>query len=140
MGKPQILMIEDNRADIELLRIALDGQGEPYDLIVLRDGEEALRYVRQLHQQEREPEPCVILLDLYLPKYDGLDVLRAIKQEPRLSDVNVVLLSSASVSKRDEAEILCLGAAIRLKPQHYSEVTELAAYVLELCRRLLVMG
>jgi len=76
----RIVVIEDNPADVDLLRYALDRQGEAYELEVLGDGEQALQFVHEHRTGKRDPEPCVIILDLHLPKYDGLEVLRAIKK------------------------------------------------------------
>jgi len=84
MQPARILVIEDNAYDIVLLRHALDQQGEDYELEILSDGEQALQFVREHRTRAREPEPCVILLDLYLPAYDGMAVLRAIRQAPAL--------------------------------------------------------
>ena len=79
MQPARILVIEDNALDIVLLRHALDKQGEAYELEILSNGEDALRFVHEHRTRVREPEPCVILLDLYLPVYDGMAVLRAIR-------------------------------------------------------------
>ncbi len=66
MQPARILVIEDNPFDIVLLRHALDKQGEDYELEILSNGEEALRFVHEHRTRVREPEPCVILLDRYL--------------------------------------------------------------------------
>jgi len=59
----------------------------------------------------REPEPCVILLDLYLPAHDGMAVLRAIRQAPALEHIHVVVLT-AQASPSQEIEIASMGARI----------------------------
>jgi hypothetical protein len=56
------VIVDDNPADIELLRIALDEHGALYELSALRDGAEALRFVEERYTDVREPDPCVILL------------------------------------------------------------------------------
>ena len=89
-----LVLIEDNPADIGLLRYALDEQKEPYTLEVLPDGESALRYVRELYAS-KGPEPCLIVLDLHLPQFDGSTVLRAIRSEPTLSHVAVAIVTSS---------------------------------------------
>src|ERR671911_1403628 len=89
----RIVVIEDNPAETVLLRHALDEQGEPYVLEVLTDGESALEFVRA-HCHECRPEPCLIVLDLHLPRYDGATVLRAIRCAPELAHVKVVVLTS----------------------------------------------
>jgi len=135
MGNPaKILVIEDNPGDVTLLRFALDYHKEEYQLELLPDGEAALRFVEAQRTLASEPEPCVIVLDLNLPKADGKAVLSAIKQEPVLAQVNVVALSSF-VSPRDELEIQRLGARIyRAKPMQLDEWTTLAAEIMAICR------
>jgi hypothetical protein len=66
----QILVIDDNNGEVQELRGALTECGEPYELSVLRDGEAALRFVADHRSGLRQPEPCVIVLDLNLPKHD----------------------------------------------------------------------
>jgi CheY-like chemotaxis protein len=136
MGKPRppkILVIEDSPADVALLRHALNHQGEPYDLEVLTDGEMALRFVNEHRSGTREPDPCVILLDLHLPKYDGIAVLKAIKRAPVLAHIHVVALSGLA-SPREEAAILSLGGLYRQKPLMLSQCLELAAEILAICK------
>src|SRR5438270_5967132 len=87
----RIVLIEDNAADVTLVRYALDSQQEPYRLDVLTDGEQALQFVREYASNGGEPEPCVLLLDLHLPKNDGFEVLRAIRDAPALSNLRVVV-------------------------------------------------
>ena len=137
MTKPQILIIEDNPADVELLRMALDQQGEPYELTVLTDGAEALAYVYGRQRGVREPEPCAMLLEVHLPKYDGLEVLSQIRREPSLRHIQVVMLAAGPVRPEVESRIHREGAIFRAKPRQLSEVMELAAEVLRLCKSAL---
>jgi len=130
----QLLVMEDNPADVHLLRLALDHQNDEYNLQLLKDGEEAIRFVRSQRTSPMEPEPCVIVLDLHLPRHDGKAVLQAIRQEPVLSHVRVVALSSMP-SPTDEAEVLRLGARVcRAKPMELDDWLELAAEILAICR------
>jgi CheY-like chemotaxis protein len=126
--------MEDNPADVHLLRLALDHHGEEYNLELLRDGEEAIRFVQRQRNTPMEPEPCVIILDLHLPRHDGKAVLQAIRQEPALCHVRVVALSSLP-SPSDEAEVLRLGARLcRAKPMDLDDWVELAAEIIAICR------
>ena len=128
-----LVLIEDNPADIGLLRYALDEQKEPYTLEVLPDGESALRYVRELYASNG-PEPCLIVLDLHLPQYDGSTILRAIRSEPTLSHVAVAIVTS-SLSPLEKAEVLALGVKLyRKKPMGYEETVELARELIEICK------
>jgi CheY-like chemotaxis protein len=133
MPPARILVIEDNASEVVLLRYALDHHGEDYELEILRDGEEALRFVHEHRTGVREPEPCVILLDLYLPVYDGIAVLRAIRDAPVLEHINVVVLT-ALASPRQELEIASMGAMYKKKPSHLDDVMKLAAEVIEICK------
>ena len=94
----EILLIEDNQDDIELTKEALSNGTLRYRLIVVRDGQEALQYLVGNGHEPANP-PGLILLDLRLPRVDGLDVLRRLKQEPILRRVPVVVMTT---SKRDE--------------------------------------
>lgn len=126
-----ILLIEDNPAESQLLQYAFDQLREPYVLTVLEDGEEALHFIHERGLQH--PLPCVIVLDLGLPKYDGLTVLTAIKAEPALAHINIVVLSSG-VSPKTEALILKTGVQLyRTKPSSLEQVLTLAAEILAIC-------
>lgn len=130
----RIVVVEDNPADIFLLRNALDQHDKSYVLEVLRDGEEAINFVAAQRSTSVEPEPCVIVLDLHLPKHDGTSVLRVIRQEPALASVQVVALTTLA-SPKDEQEILELGVRLyKAKPTHLDEWIELAAEILKICR------
>jgi CheY-like chemotaxis protein len=80
MQPTRIVVIEDSDSDMMLLRLALDQQQEDYELEILKNGEEAMRFVQDHRKGVREPEPCAILLDLHLPIYDGIEILGAISQ------------------------------------------------------------
>ncbi len=131
----KIVVVEDNSADVFLLRHALDQHVEEYVLDVLRDGEEAIQFVNRLRSGGRHnAEPCVIVLDLHLPKYDGTAVLKVIRQEPALASVRVVALTTLA-SPRDEQEVRDLGVRLyRAKPTLVEEWIKLAGEILEICR------
>lgn len=100
-----ILFIEDNRDDRELTIKALVEQGVRNRIVVAKDGEEALDYFDGAEKER----PCLVLLDLKLPKVSGLDVLRAIRANPSYSAVPVVIFTS-SKEQRDLVESYELGA------------------------------
>jgi CheY-like chemotaxis protein len=130
----RILVIEDNPSDVHLLRLSLDQHGEDYKIELLRDGEEALRFVHSQRTAAAEPEPCVIVLDLHLPRHDGKAVLQAIKLEPALAHVHVVALSSMP-SPNDEMEVRRIGVRLcSAKPMNLDEWIALAAEILAICR------
>jgi chemotaxis family two-component system response regulator Rcp1 len=129
---PKLLVVEDNPSDVFILRRILTEQGGEFEIEVAADGEAALQFVRN-QGENNLAQPCVILLDLHLPKYDGLDVLRAIRQEPSLSHVRVIVLSTAA-SPQEVKELQRLGAGYRQKPSQLSEFADLAAEVIALCK------
>ena len=133
MASPtKIVVIEDNPADVGLLRYGLDEQGEPYEIHVLTDGEQAIRFIEE-HRLLPEPVPCAIVLDWHLPKHDGATVLKAIRREPVLQRVHVVALTT--LSPREEAEMRNLGVRLfRAKPNRLDDWIELACDILEICR------
>ena len=133
MHSVKILVIEDSESEIVLLRHALDQQGEIYELEILRDGEEALRFVHEHRTGVREPVPCVILLDLYLPRYDGMAVLRAIRRAPALEHIHIVVWTGQA-SPDQKVEIANLGAIYKRKPSALDELEELAAEIIAICK------
>lgn len=130
-----ILIIEDNPAESELLKYAFDQLLEPSKLTLttLQDGEEALHFIQDKHRRPQQSPPCMIVLDLGLPKYDGIAVLQAIKAEPDLNDIPIVVLTNA-LSPKTEALLLEASVQIyRTKPSSLEQVLALAAEILALC-------
>jgi CheY-like chemotaxis protein len=97
----RILMVEDDPKDVELTMMALEGHNLANEVIVTRDGEEALDYLyrRGKYSTRSSGHPAVILLDLKLPKIDGLEVLRQVKSDPNLKIIPVVVLTSSNEEK-----------------------------------------
>jgi two-component system, chemotaxis family, response regulator Rcp1 len=130
----KIVMVEDNAADVFLLRHALDQHREHYVLDVLRDGEEAIAFVTHHRSAGSHEEPCVIVLDLHLPKHDGTAVLKVIRQEPALALVHVVALTTIA-SPKDEQEVRDLGVRLyRSKPSQVDDWIKLAGEILDICK------
>ncbi len=84
----RILMVEDDPNDVELTMTALEGYNLANEVVVTRDGEEALDYLyrRGKYTTRSSDHPAVILLDLKLPKIDGLEVLRQVKSDDNSED------------------------------------------------------
>jgi CheY-like chemotaxis protein len=119
----RILMVEDNPNDAELTMEALAEHNLANDVLWVHDGEEALDYLhcRGKYDGCDCSELAVILLDLKLPKVDGLEVLRVIKSDPRLKLIPVVVLTS-SREERDLVESYQLGVnAYVVKPVDFGE-------------------
>ncbi len=99
-----ILLVEDSEADIELTMAALQENQLANEVIIARDGCEALDYLfrRGRFQDCADNQPLVVLLDLKMPKVDGMDVLRQMKRDPELKRIPVVMLTSS----REEQDLL----------------------------------
>jgi len=99
-----ILLAEDNANDVELTVAALKANRLANEVVVVRDGAEALDYLfRRGGYASREPGlPALVLLDLKMPKVDGLEVLRAIKADPAMRGMPVVVLTSS----REEQDLV----------------------------------
>jgi CheY-like chemotaxis protein len=127
----RILLVEDSPNDIELTLAALAENHLANEVVVARDGEEALDYLyRRGMFKLREPgQPAVVLLDLKLPKVDGLEVLAQLKADPTLKVVPVVMLTS-SHEEKDLVRSYNLGVnAYVVKPVDFSEFVEAAKEV-----------
>jgi CheY-like chemotaxis protein len=121
-----ILLVEDNPKDIELTLAALADNRLANEVIVVRDGEEALDYLfrRGIFKLRAAGNPAVVLLDLKLPKVDGLEVLEQIKTDPMLRTVPVVMLTS-SREEPDLSRSYKLGVnAYVVKPVNFAEFTQ----------------
>ena len=92
-----ILLVEDNPKDIELTLAALAKCQLANDIVVTRDGADALDslYARNAHASRVRGDPAVVLLDLKLPKVDGLEVLERLKNDPQRRQIPVVMLTSS---------------------------------------------
>jgi len=99
-----ILLAEDNAQDAELTLTALAEYNLANEVVVVGDGEQALDYLffRGRYKQRPNGNPAVVLLDLKMPKVDGLEVLRAIKQDEKLKTIPVVMLTSS----REEEDLV----------------------------------
>ena len=122
----RILLVEDSPNDVELILTALSENCLANEVVVVRDGEEALDYLyrKGVFKLRMEGNPVVVLLDLKLPKVDGLEVLAQIKSDPELRAVPVVVLTSS----REEQDLLNsynLGTnAYVVKPVNFHEFVD----------------
>jgi CheY-like chemotaxis protein len=130
----RILMVEDDAKDVELSLTALEDYNLVNEVVVAHDGEEALDYLycRGAYQTRGRENPAVILLDLKLPKVDGLEVLKQIKSDEKLKLIPVVVLTS-SKEEKDMVASYKLGVnAYVVKPVDFHEfvnaIRELGAF------------
>jgi len=123
----EILLVEDNPNDVELTLLALKDNNLTNPIHVVRDGAEALEFIfatGAYAQREINHIPKVILLDLKLPKVDGLEVLRRVKGDPRTRAIPVVVLTS-SREERDIVESYKLGVNSYIaKPVDFEQFTQ----------------
>ncbi len=97
----RILLVEDDPMDVELTMTALGEYNLSNEVVLARDGEEALDYLysRGKYQQRGGENPAVLLLDLKLPKVDGLEVLKTLKSDDKFKMIPVVILTSSREEK-----------------------------------------
>ncbi|MET0207914.1 MAG: response regulator [Burkholderiaceae bacterium] len=122
MLKP-ILLVEDDARDLELTLVALERSQLANEVIVMRDGAEALDYLNRQgdHADRAEGNPAVILLDLKLPKVNGLEVLKAVRDTANLKSIPVVMLTSSQV-ETDVVQSYELGVnAYVVKPVEFKQ-------------------
>ncbi|MBI2353409.1 MAG: response regulator [Deltaproteobacteria bacterium] len=122
-----ILLVEDNDDDEELTRLAFSMSNIANRLVVARDGAEALDFLLATGSWAGRPpedEPCLVLLDLKLPKIGGLEVLRRLRDDPRTRLLPVVILTS-SVEEQDVIRGYDLGCNSYIrKPVDFEQFTE----------------
>ena len=122
----RILLVEDNAKDVELTLAALAEHHLANEVIVARDGQQALDYLRKESNYKDRPDgnPALMLLDLKMPKVDGLEVLRQIKKDEQLKMIPVVMLTS-SREERDLVNSYQLGVnAYVVKPVDFVQFVE----------------
>lgn len=130
----RILLAEDNLEDVELTLAALEGYHLANQVMVVRDGADALDYLHRRGSFENriDPQPVVIFLDIKMPKVDGVEVLRQIKADPKLQTIPVVMVTS-SREQQDLLRSYQLGAnSYVVKPidfdQFVNAIQELGLY------------
>lgn len=127
-GKPvDILLVEDNEDHIELTLRALKNNNLINEIYVVKDGQEALDFVYhqcKYEDTEKYPRPGLILLDIHLPKINGLEVLETLKKDPDVKSIPIIMLTTSS---RDEeiAKSYAGGAnSYVTKPVDFGEFTK----------------
>ncbi len=127
----RILLVDDDEKDVKLALKALNGNKLANYVDVARDGEEALDYLykRGKYSQRDSDNPVVILLDLKMPKIDGIDVLREIRHDNNLKCIPVVMLTS-SREEKDLLKSYNLGVnAYVVKPVNFSDFIEVVKQI-----------
>lgn len=134
MQAVDILLVEDNRADAELTLTTLSEQRIANSILWLEDGESALDYLlcRGTYRERDPTPPRLVLLDLKLPKIDGIEVLQALRADPRLSRLPVAMLTSSAEESDLARSYGCGVNSYVVKPvdfdQFSAEVAKLGFY------------
>lgn len=125
---PGLLLVEDNLMDVDLALRAFKKRKLTNRIDVARDGEEALAWIARWESGE-QPAPAVILLDLKLPRVDGLEVLRQLKAHPEFRRIPVVVLTTSAESA-DVRAAYALGVnSYIVKPVDFEKFVEVAAHI-----------
>jgi CheY-like chemotaxis protein len=130
--RQHILIVEDNPADVFLIREAIQAAKIEAELHVVKDGEQAVRFFEQADQDDGAPCPVLVILDINLPRRHGGEVLQQIRKSRRCSDGLVIAISTSN-SDRDREDMLKLGAnGYFHKPSDYRAFMKLGDMVAEL--------
>jgi two-component system, chemotaxis family, response regulator Rcp1 len=128
----RVLLVEDDPADAAMTRIGFETAGIPCDIEVVRDGLEAMSFLRRTGRFREATRPDLVLLDLGLPRKTGRDVLVRIKTDPELDTLPVVILTG-SESLKDIAGVYDFHASCYLtKPARPRDRATLARFLLNL--------
>jgi CheY-like chemotaxis protein len=128
----RILVLEDNPADVRLLTEALDEHRLNHELHVFNNGEDALHFVEIAGDEGQPPCPDLFLLDLHLPKVDGIEVLRRFRENPHCADTPVVVFTSSLSPEERKAVAQFSGAHYRTKPGALDEFLTIGKFIKDL--------
>jgi len=98
MKTPEILMVDDNPADIDLTSEVLAQSKQPFHVNAVNDGAEAISFLRRKGKYAQAPSPDLVVLDLNLPRRDGRKVLSDIKADPALAKIPVVVFTTSQAN------------------------------------------
>jgi CheY-like chemotaxis protein len=129
----RILLAEDNDADAMIVEEALTRHAIACELVRVRDGEHAVDLVEAFERLVEKPVPDLFILDLHLPKYEGLEIIRRIRMGPRCQGIPIVVLSGSDSAKDREA-VRSHSAIYFRKPADLESYLELGTVVRELTR------
>jgi CheY-like chemotaxis protein len=126
-----LLLAEDNLPDAILVREAIRLENLPLEVHVAPDGQRAIDFIARAEQDPDAPCPHFLLLDINLPKADGFEVLRRLRNSQRCGKVPVLMISSSD-SPTDRSQAAQLGAGYFRKPPSYDEFLKLGAVLKKL--------
>jgi CheY-like chemotaxis protein len=126
-----ILVAEDNRADVLLIKEALLTHAIPHELQLMHDGAQAMRFLSTMGKPEGGPCPDVVLLDINLPKVEGWDVLREFRKHPNCITTPVIIMSSSDATKDQEKMAAMNVTRYFQKPSDFDQFMKLGQVILE---------
>ena len=129
MREIRILLAEDSRADILMVREALKAHEIAHELHVAVNGEEALAFIARMGKPGEPPCPDILLLDLNLPRADGLDVLREFRQNPECASTPVIVMSSSNAPRDREGAAALDVTCYFAKPMSYEKFIQLGQLI-----------
>lgn len=123
--KPNILIVEDNPADVRLIKEILKESNVSHELYHAQDGAIALEMLHLWGMYSDLPLPDLILLDMNLPKKDGKDIIREIKQDNKLNNIPIIIMTSSfpDIENNPDAKLV---DALLLKPTDIKEFNKIA--------------
>ncbi|HUD99312.1 MAG TPA: response regulator [Bryobacteraceae bacterium] len=130
-----ILLAEDNPADIQLVREALEHRKITHDLRVVQDGDRAVEFIERLDRDSTLDCPALLLLDLYLPKRDGECILRSLRASERCGQTPVVIMTSSGAAHDTETAARHAALHYFRKPATLEEFLTLGDVVKEIVAR-----
>ncbi|WP_298735842.1 response regulator [uncultured Chitinophaga sp.] len=127
-----ILIADDDADDRELIKVAFEENAADVQISFVENGEELLHYLHRQGKYQEEahyPAPSLILLDLNMPKKDGREALRAIKEDQALKSLPIVILTT-STSNKDIAKCYELGVnSYMIKPTNFTDLIQFAGMI-----------
>jgi CheY-like chemotaxis protein len=130
LAKPvEILLVEDNEGDVGLIEEVLEEAKIRNILHVAKDGEEAILFLHNEEKFSGSPRPDIILLDLNLPKKDGREVLREIKEDSNLKNIPVVILTTSGAEKDIIRAYELHANAYVIKPLDFDKFIKVVEYI-----------
>jgi len=126
----RILCIDDDPDDIDMLNEAFQSLGVQYELVKAHNGEEGITELRRLHNDGTVP--CLIVLDINMPRMDGREAFNAIRKEPAFSAIPVVIFSTSS-SQMDKMFFSRKSVEYFVKPIDFNKLSDVASAFLKIC-------
>ena len=127
-GKPvDILLVEDDQDHVELILRALKDNNLLNEVYVVKDGQEALDFMYRQGSYSDEtkfPRPGLILLDIKLPKIDGIEVLKRLKTDPRFKSIPIIMLTTSTRDEEIAESYDCGANSYVVKPMDFEDFTK----------------